>query len=296
MNYVLKNEFISATISDIGGETLSICDKDGKEYMWRADPEIWEDKAPLLFPICGQIKDESYTYGGKSYTLQGHGFLPKLPLTATEVSYTRLILHAKESAFTLEKYPFAFDITILYSLIGKKLLMEATVKNTDEKVLPFMFGGHPGISLAVSSEETLEGHYIEFKGLSDCDIHYLQNVSFANPKAEKFPLPDGKLKLSDALFATPETDTLIFEGAPMAVSLVCEASGKRVIVSRSESLPYLCVWRMMGKGADFVCIEPWSGIPADGVTPECFETRGHMCRLAPGEAESFSYGIEIASI
>ena len=150
MNYILKNEFLTVTISDIGGETLSILDKGGKEYMWRADPEIWKDRAPLLFPICGQIKDETYTYGGKSYHLKGHGFLPKLPLTATEHTDTRLVLSAKESAFTLEKYPFAFDITIVYSLIGKKLLMEATVKNTDEKVLPFMFGGHPGLSLAVS--------------------------------------------------------------------------------------------------------------------------------------------------
>lgn len=296
MNYALKNEFLTATITDIGGETLSIRDKDGKEYMWRADPEIWEDRAPLLFPICGQIKDETYTYGGKSYQLEGHGFLPKLPLTAKEVSETRLVLTATESAETLAKYPFAFELTITYSLIGKKLLMEATVKNTDKKELPFMIGGHPGLSLAVSDEETLEGHYIAFDGMESCDIHYLQNVAFANPVAEKFPLPEGKLMLSDALFATPETDTLIFEGAPGAVALVCEKSGKRVILSRSANLPYLCVWRMMGKGADFVCIEPWSGIPADGVTPECFETRGHMCRFAPGETETFSYGIEIASI
>ena len=296
MNYILKNDFLTATISDIGGETLSIRDPEGKEYMWRADPEIWEDRAPLLFPICGQIKDETYTYGGKSYTLAGHGFLPKLPLTVLEQTDSRLVLCAKESAYTLEKYPFAFNITITYSLIGKKLLMEATVQNTDEKVLPFMFGGHPGLSLAVSEAETLEGHCVEFKGLEDCDIHYLQNVSFANPVAEKFPLSDGKLMLSDALFATPETDTLILEGAPSEVSLVCEASGKRVVLSHSESLPYVCIWRMMGKGADFVCIEPWSGIPSDGVTPENFETRGHMCRLAPEEKKSFSYSIEVASI
>ena len=296
MNYVLKNEFLTATISDIGGETMSILDSDGKEYMWRADPEIWEDKAPLLFPICGEIKDETYIYGGKVYSLKGHGFLPKLPLSVLEKTEDTIVFKAKENAKTLEKYPFDFDLTITYTLKGKKLLMEATVQNTDKKTLPFMFGGHPGLSLATSPEETLEGHYIEFKGKDALDIHYLQNVCFANPVAESFPLENGKLWLSDALFATPETDTLILEGAPSEVSLVCEASGKRVILSHSETLPYVCIWRMMGKGADFVCIEPWSGIPADGIIPENFETRGHMCRLAPGEKESFFYGIEIASI
>ena len=296
MNYTLTNEFLTAVISDIGGETLSISDKSGREYMWRADPEIWEDRAPLLFPICGEIKDGTYSWKGKSYSVPGHGFLPKLPLSANQISDAKLVLTAKESEKTLEKYPFRFQLTVTYTLIGKKLLMEAVVENTDEGELPFMFGGHPGLSLAVSPEETLEGHAIEFGGKDSCDIHYLQNVCFAAPKAEVFPLPGGKLMLSDALFATPATDTLVFEGAPLSVTLACEKSGKRVTVSRSESLPFLCVWRMMGKGADFVCIEPWSGIPSDGVTPEVFETRGHMCRLAPGEKKEFSYGIEIESL
>ena len=200
MEYIIQNEYLSATLSDIGGETLSIRDKDGKEYMWRADPAIWEDKAPLLFPICGEIKDGCYAYGGKTYKISGHGFLPKLPLTVFEKSESRIIFKATESEKTLEKYPFAFELTVCYTLVGKKLLMEATVKNTDEKALPFMFGGHPGLSLAVSPEETLEGHYIEFKGIEECGIHYLQNVSFANPKAERFALENGKLPLSDALF------------------------------------------------------------------------------------------------
>jgi galactose mutarotase-like enzyme len=296
MNYTLKNEYLTAVISDIGGETLSISDRSGKEYMWRADPAIWEDRAPLLFPICGEIKDGCFSARGKTYSMPGHGFLPKLPLTAIKEGESKLVLTASESEFTPAQYPFRFRLTVTYSLIGKKLLMEACVENTDACELPFMFGGHPGLSLAVSPEETLESHAIEFPGKECCDIHYLQNVSFAAPKAESFPLPSGKLALSDALFATPATDTLIFEGAPLSVTLACEKSGKRVTVSRSESLPFLCVWRMMGKGADFVCIEPWSGIPSDGVTPEVFETRGHMCRLAPGEKKCFSYGIEIESL
>ncbi|MBQ7406293.1 MAG: hypothetical protein IJW11_00820 [Clostridia bacterium] len=296
MNYTLKNEYLTAVISDIGGQTLSLSDHSGKEYIWHADPAIWEDHAPLLFPLCGEIKDGCYTYGGKTYTMDGQGFLPKLPLAVKQISDERLVLTANENEFTLENYPFKFRLTVTYTLINKKLLMEACVENTDACELPFMFGGHPGLSLAVTPEETLEGHAIEFPGKECCDIHYLQHVSFARPKAESFPLPAGKLALSDALFATPETDTLIFEGAPLSVTLACEKSGKRVTVSRSESLPYLCVWRMMGKGADYVCIEPWSGIPSDGVTPEVFETRAHMCRLAPGETKSFFYGIEIESL
>ena len=296
MNLILKNEYLTAVISDIGGETLSISDRSGKEYMWRADPEIWEDRAPLLFPICGEIKDGCYSYGGKVYRMQGHGFLPKLPLKVEESTDTRLVFSAEQSDYTLQRYPFNFALTVTYTLEEKRLTMTATVKNTDERELPFMFGGHPGLSLAVTEDETLEGHYIDFTTRKDLGIHYLQNVSFAAPEAVRFPLDGSKLHLSDSLFATPETDTLIFEDAPHSVSLVSKESSKRVTVSRSDNLPFLCIWRMMGKGADFVCIEPWSGIPSDGVTPECFETRGHMCRLAPQKSESFSYSIEIESL
>lgn len=30
---------------------------DGREVMWQADPAIWGNSAPVLFPVCGMIKD-----------------------------------------------------------------------------------------------------------------------------------------------------------------------------------------------------------------------------------------------
>lgn len=29
-----------------------------KEYIWQGNPEIWIDSVPILFPICGGLKDD----------------------------------------------------------------------------------------------------------------------------------------------------------------------------------------------------------------------------------------------
>ena len=52
-------------------------------------------------------------------------------------------------------------------------------------------------------------------------------------------------------------------------------------------MPYLCVWKDEFNEAKFVCLEPWSDIPADGVTPENFDTR-KMSRLSKGKSESYT--------
>lgn len=41
------------------GATLhSIKDNDGVEYLWEGNPEYWSGQAPVLFPICGSIRDD----------------------------------------------------------------------------------------------------------------------------------------------------------------------------------------------------------------------------------------------
>ncbi len=42
MDYQLKNNFLTVTLSDKGAEIQSVKDvNSGREYMWQADPEIW---------------------------------------------------------------------------------------------------------------------------------------------------------------------------------------------------------------------------------------------------------------
>ncbi|HFU4208964.1 TPA: aldose 1-epimerase family protein, partial [Streptococcus suis] len=49
----LKNENLTVQFSELGGQIISIKDKDGIEYLWQGDPTYWSGQAPVLFPICG---------------------------------------------------------------------------------------------------------------------------------------------------------------------------------------------------------------------------------------------------
>ena len=52
---------MSLTVAEHGAEITSI-QLEGIERMWDADPAFWGRTAPVLFPIVGALKDNSYRY------------------------------------------------------------------------------------------------------------------------------------------------------------------------------------------------------------------------------------------
>src|SRR6478735_7748476 len=75
MDYLIENDFLSVKIRSKGAELFSIVNKQPDlQYMWGADPKFWAKSSPVLFPIVGTLKENSYRYQNKSYTLSRHGF------------------------------------------------------------------------------------------------------------------------------------------------------------------------------------------------------------------------------
>ena len=75
MNYTIENNMLKVEISSKGAEIQSVKGIHTEyEYMWQADPKIWGRHAPVLFPIVGRLKNDEYTYDGKTYHLGQHGF------------------------------------------------------------------------------------------------------------------------------------------------------------------------------------------------------------------------------
>ena len=75
MNYEIKNSFIKAKIKSFGAELNSLQKiENGFEYIWQADSQYWARYSPVLFPIVGRLKDDSYFYKDKKYSLSQHGF------------------------------------------------------------------------------------------------------------------------------------------------------------------------------------------------------------------------------
>ena len=59
----ISNATFAAKIAKKGAELKSLVRlSDGKEFMWGSDPAYWEDSAPMLFPICGRLNGNRYTF------------------------------------------------------------------------------------------------------------------------------------------------------------------------------------------------------------------------------------------
>ena len=94
MNITLSNGILKATVSTRGAELIAL-EKDGRNVIWCGDPAVWGFHAPILFPICGGLKDDRYPYRGKEYTLKKHGFIRTSEFTVEEAGddlFGRLLL------------------------------------------------------------------------------------------------------------------------------------------------------------------------------------------------------------
>ncbi|MCC9891881.1 aldose 1-epimerase family protein, partial [Streptococcus agalactiae] len=54
----LTNEELTVQFKEFGGALSSIKDSDGIEYLWQGNPEYWSGQAPVLFPICGSLRND----------------------------------------------------------------------------------------------------------------------------------------------------------------------------------------------------------------------------------------------
>ena len=70
----IKNDQITAQFRTHGAELFSLKDKNNKEFIWEGNPKFWGKHSPILFPIVGSLKNNTFDYDGASYSLPRHGF------------------------------------------------------------------------------------------------------------------------------------------------------------------------------------------------------------------------------
>ncbi len=278
---------MTVTVDTHGAEVVSAVGADGHEYVWSG--EAWSGHAPLLFPICGRILNGRYTSGGKEYEMLSHGFAKRSEFKVVEASDSRITLSLESNDATKAMYPFDFLLTATYELDGERLTAEFEVKNTGDKVMPYMLGWHPGFTLG--GEGAIGGFTLD---LGECSpiLHPLANGPFLSSIELPFPLNGGKYALCEKQIY--ENDTLILTGTNGKCKLSGEGDNHTVELTWSDNLPYFCIWKAPDSEARFICLEPWSDVPADGITPEDFDTR-KMSRLPVGKWENYTYTVKFGN-
>lgn len=111
MLHKIENEYLTCEIDDMGAQLHSLVSKEnGKEYIWYGRTEIWYGQAPVLFPIIGQLINDTYYYNGIKYTMPKHGLARKLPFKVKECSGAKAIFSLESDENTLKSYPFEFEL------------------------------------------------------------------------------------------------------------------------------------------------------------------------------------------
>lgn len=280
MIYTIRNEFLSVSIDSFGAQLLSVLSSDGTEYLWQRDERYWADSAPVLFPYIARLYEKSYTYCGRLYKMDIHGFAAQCDFRAENVSGHQLSLALCESEATLGQYPFRFQLTITYTLSGSSLRVHYKVKNTDSRIMPFALGGHPGFNVPLCPGMKFEDYYLAFdKPCAPVRIGFTEDL-FLSGKDCPYPLEDGRiLRLSHSLF---DDDAIILKNTAKGVTLKSKMPGKSLTMSFSD-FDYFGIWHMPGTGAAYICLEPWTSLPSrQGVVEELTEKRDMIC-LDPGE-------------
>ena len=73
-NVKIGNDILQVEIATMGAELQSV-KLNGKERLWQGDPKFWTGRAPILFPVCGSLKNKEYTFKSIKYRIKRQFFL-----------------------------------------------------------------------------------------------------------------------------------------------------------------------------------------------------------------------------
>ena len=248
MNTTISNSTISASINHSGAELFSLKHNNNKEYIWEGNPEFWGKHSPILFPIVGTLKNNTYTIDKKEYQLTRHGFARDMEFQLLEKTNNSAVFSLESNTETLKIYPFHFELQLIYAIENTTLNIEYVVINKGETKMPFSIGAHPAIALP----QNFENYAFEFEKEETLKFNLLENDLISN-KTSILETVKNIVPLNYILF---ENDALVFKTLESNSLTILENSKPYVKVD-FEDFPSLGIWTK--NQAPFICIEPWFG-------------------------------------
>ncbi|MGO4822144.1 MULTISPECIES: aldose 1-epimerase family protein [unclassified Flavobacterium] len=249
MTTTIANATLSATIKHAGAELCSLKKKStNKEYIWEGNPEFWGKHSPILFPIVGTLKDNTFTYNDTPYHLSRHGFARDMVFTLIDSQDDSATFSLQANQETLKVFPFEFELQIKYTLTENALAISYKVKNKDTSKMAFSIGAHPAFSL----RENFEDYSLQFENNEKLEYTLLEN-NLISTETATLTTTEGIVNLNYQLF---EKDALIFKSLESKSITILE-NKKPLLAVEFEGFPHLGIWTP--KDAPFLCIEPWFG-------------------------------------
>lgn len=212
---------------------------------------------PILFPICGNLPHDSYTYQQRTYHLKQHGFARDLPwsvkeLTTEGCAAITLVLNSNEQ--TRAVYPWDFELVFTYQIKGNALEIIQHYTNHGEEVMPFCTGLHPYFWTPDKSQLRFEIPATKYRDQRTKEVDYF--IGTFDTEQD-------------------EVDVALEQLTGLAATAIDAGRKLRLILYYNSTYSTVVFWTLKGK--DYYCLEPWSA-PRNAMN-----TGKHLIYLRPGE-------------
>ncbi|MES2851835.1 MAG: aldose 1-epimerase family protein [Bacteroidota bacterium] len=248
MTTIIKNSVLTAEIKHFGAELISLKTNLNKEYIWEGNPDFWGKHSPILFPIVGTLKNNSFHHNGMEYHLSRHGFARDMEFELIDATENSATFSIQSSDETLKVYPFEFELHLIYTLDKNNLFIAYKVINKGKSTMPFAIGAHPAFALP----NQFENYAIAFEKEEALEYYLLEDDLISN-KTKQLEVHNKQIPLTYDLF---ENDALIFKTL-QSDSLTILENENPILRVHFKDFPSLGIWTKMN--APFLCIEPWFG-------------------------------------
>jgi galactose mutarotase-like enzyme len=193
---------------------------------------------PILFPICGNLPDNTYQHQGRNYTLKQHGFARDLPWQVSKQSTetaASLTLELNSNPATRQVYPFDFQLIFTYQLQGNSLKIHQKVINLSPEKMPFSIGFHPyfqvtdktRLSFDIPSSQYLDQRSKTLHSYSGHFDFNLEEIDAAFPQITRH-----QSSFSDSYHQ------------------------RQIILGYDDLYTTIVFWTLKDK--NYICLEPWS--------------------------------------
>ena len=290
MVHNIQSDALQVDINTTGAELFSIrSKKTGMEYIWQGDPTWWDRRAPILFPVLCSLKDNAYTYNGKTYDMAKHGFVRDAAFVTAGAKDGKIIFEYGDNEETRKIYPFAFLLQAIFKVDENRLATTYRIENRSDSTMYFSIGAHEAYRCPWNPGESLEDYYLEF----DRDDTYVSercNSAGLLSGETVTVIENGRvIPLNKQLFA--DHNTLIFKNVPSSRIFLKTKKSTTVLEVDYEDAPHLGIWQ--NPGAPYVCIEPWYGLPDEASHDRSIENKLGIIALPAGETFAWTHTITI---
>lgn len=271
----LANRFLTAAVDPRGAELASLLTADGRQWLWQGDPAFWSGRAPVLFPVIGRSPGGICSICGAPYRMPSHGFARDMVFSIMAHSAIGCRLRLTDTAETRACYPFSFALDLDYRLHDATLEITAEVTNSGDDRLPYAIGFHPAFNwpLPGGCEQV---HRIVLADRAEVLVRGIGAQGLVLPDDGSGVPMDVAMLLDRGIL---DRGAVVIVGGWDGHAVFATAAGTGVRLE-AERLPFLALWSP--PKAPFLCIEPWSGLPAVAGGSDAIEDRPGINWLEPG--------------